>query len=227
MITEKTDRKVPNFNSHCTVALGNGAMVACFASVGSPFYMRSFVPREEAEKYLKIIHDEEPFLIEFCGFQGGNEKEPIYRFEFKNYDRTYRILLGNLLKGTGEHRYFQMPIALKEEEGSFFDRSHKYFKEMLPKIGKVDGFTAEAALRYGEGHQWWKYRTKWNYKGGIELVPQDGPMYRGTTHTITELFEREKHFKKSYTGYQIWDYCLGRLSPDDMGRVALKAEAFK
>lgn len=226
MITEKTDRKVPVFNAPYTVATGSGMCVACFASIGSPFYMRSFVPREEAEKYLKIIHDEEPFLIEFCGFQGGNEKEPIYRFEFKNYDRTYRILLGNLLKGTGEHRYFQMPIALKEEEGSFFDRSHKYFKEMLSKIGKVPGFTYDAALRYGEGHQWWKYRTKWNYKGEIEFVPQDGPMYRGTTHTITELFERENHFKRNYQNYQIWDYCLGRISAEDMG-PALKAKAFK
>lgn len=226
MITEKTDRKVPNF-THCyTVATGSGMCVACFASIQAPFYMRSLVPREEAEKYLKILHDEEPFLVEFCGFNDGNEKEPIYRFEFKNYDRTYRILLGNLLKGTGEHRYFQMPIALKEEEGSFFDRSYKYFAEMLPKIGKVPGFSSDTALRYGEGHQWWRYRTQWGEKGDIKLVPQ-GVRSRGTTHTITELFEREKHFKRNYQDYQIWDYCLGRISADDMGRVALKAEAFK
>lgn len=226
MITEKTDRRVPNFKAQYTVATGEGVCVACFASIERPFYMRSFVPREEAEKYLKILHDEEPFLIEFCGFQGGNEKEPIYRFEFKNYDRTYRILLGNLLKGTGEHRYFQMPIALKEEEGSFFDRSYKYFQEMLSKIGKVPGFTSDVALRYGEGHQWWKYMNKWDDNGNIKLVPFEGKKCRGTTHTITELFEREKHFKRNYHSYQIWDYCLGRVSKEDMG-LCLKAEAFK
>lgn len=204
MITE-TQKKLPKFDVHYPICEPNKISAPCYGSVTGPFFLRSMVKREEAEKYLKIIYDVEPFLIEFVGFNNGDEKEPVYYFELENYRKSYLIILGNLLKGINEHRYFQMPIALKEEEGLFFDRSFKYFKEMLTKISPQ--FPIGTAVRYGVAHQWWKYRMDpVNYR----WVTREDEFNLGSVRTIEGVLEREKKVIYSPNGL-IWDYCLDRL----------------
>jgi hypothetical protein len=162
----------------------------CFAlSFGDTrFALKSVMSKEDADKYLKMIADEEPFKWWWEG--------DYVQFKLSSGKKEYMILLGNLCKGISEFSFFCQDILTDKSNDTFFGKSVKAFEKYLPHINE---------LCYATGHGWHQYTPKGKYPDITYYIPEDQKKaWMGLT--IKQLFENYRKAKR-FDFMGVWKTC--------------------
>lgn len=185
--------------------------VTCYASIDrGPHYVRSFLSQEDTIRFCEWLKKQEPF--EYRVLDPDYNDDVWVECMFTSYERGYRVIMGNILKGMSEHyRFVAKPLLESNfENDAIFELSFKEFQDYLEEgnaVIKTDPGYINRENPFGNGHYWngWIY----DYEKNIYKVADK----KGKTKTLPEALKMYQEYVK-YEGraqfHYLWDKVLRR-----------------
>lgn len=185
----------------------NDRYYICHASVEGDYEAQSFFSREETEAFLKKLQSQEHFEFEIpkdfkpaakVKFSINENNKSYVKIKLKSYDYSYVVMMGTLIKGLNEHRFWAYDAMMSDEP---------YFRAAMKNIQAIVK-SGEASTGKLGGHQY--IQLRYNYSDNPKEAGYHIPAMKFHVRTIKGLFRRHERIGPKNRGqYGIWNAYLG------------------